>query len=345
MGIKVEPKTSVSSSSRSNDLWLKITRHSAKHKSFMKKLRNKRRRRQEAIQRRTEEYEDEKTLPPPEIDPKLEQRLCEALLSPMLELPIQGTKLIEMSGTDFENLPNLLQKLYGQGLIGLQSDGYTITSINLESISRLIEMKNLSLRSKNFPRFKTESEEIDYLLNAPSVRDKETKRVGSEIQELLIAKSHKEQLMIQMFQSAGGSQLREFCPQKTREDCRRMSRSGRACPRLHFRRIIQSHTDESLGDCSFLNTCFHVESCKFVHYEIDQTQETEPRKSGTKPRPSLQSLGSKLVPAQWINCDLRNFDTSVLGKFAVIMADPPWDIHMELPYGRYCSLFLHKPRH
>lgn len=24
---------------------------------------------------------------------------------------------------------------------------------------------------------------------------------------------------------------------------------------------------------------------------------------------------------------------SELGKFAVIMADPPWDIHMELPYG------------
>ena len=24
---------------------------------------------------------------------------------------------------------------------------------------------------------------------------------------------------------------------------------------------------------------------------------------------------------------------SSLGKFAVVMADPPWDIHMELPYG------------
>ena len=23
----------------------------------------------------------------------------------------------------------------------------------------------------------------------------------------------------------------------------------------------------------------------------------------------------------------------MLGKFSVIMADPPWDIHMELPYG------------
>mgnify|MGYP001595108976 CR=1 FL=1 len=23
----------------------------------------------------------------------------------------------------------------------------------------------------------------------------------------------------------------------------------------------------------------------------------------------------------------------MLGKFTVVMADPPWDIHMELPYG------------
>ncbi len=37
--------------------------------------------------------------------------------------------------------------------------------------------------------------------------------------------------------------------------------------------------------------------------------------------------------SQWDQCDLRNLDLSVLGKFAVLMADPPWDIHMELPYG------------
>ena len=40
-----------------------------------------------------------------------------------------------------------------------------------------------------------------------------------------------------------------------------------------------------------------------------------------------------LAPVQWVQCDLRNFDLSVLGKFSVVMADPPWDIHMELPYG------------
>ncbi len=40
-----------------------------------------------------------------------------------------------------------------------------------------------------------------------------------------------------------------------------------------------------------------------------------------------------LTVFQWIQCDLRTFDLNLLGKGAVVMADPPWDIHMELPYG------------
>lgn len=40
-----------------------------------------------------------------------------------------------------------------------------------------------------------------------------------------------------------------------------------------------------------------------------------------------------LLSLQWICCDIRYLDVSILGKFAVVMADPPWDIHMELPYG------------
>ena len=49
---------------------------------------------------------------------------------------------------------------------------------------------------------------------------------------------------------------------------------------------------------------------------------------------SIQLMDStKLVPPQWIQCDLGNFKFDVLGKFSELMADPPWDIHMELPYG------------
>lgn len=33
----------------------------------------------------------------------------------------------------------------------------------------------------------------------------------------------------------------------------------------------------------------------------------------------------EFLPPQWLDCDLRKLDTTVLGKFDVIMADPPWD--------------------
>ncbi|PWN41902.1 MT-A70-domain-containing protein [Ceraceosorus guamensis] len=39
------------------------------------------------------------------------------------------------------------------------------------------------------------------------------------------------------------------------------------------------------------------------------------------------------LPPQWMDVDLRDFDYSMLGKVDVILADPPWDIHMSLPYG------------
>jgi len=33
----------------------------------------------------------------------------------------------------------------------------------------------------------------------------------------------------------------------------------------------------------------------------------------------------KMLPPQWLDCDLRKIDVTVLGTFDVIMADPPWD--------------------
>lgn len=35
---------------------------------------------------------------------------------------------------------------------------------------------------------------------------------------------------------------------------------------------------------------------------------------------------------QWINCDIRTMDMELLGQFSVIMADPPWDIHIKFHY-------------
>ena len=40
-----------------------------------------------------------------------------------------------------------------------------------------------------------------------------------------------------------------------------------------------------------------------------------------------------LPEPQWLKIDIRTFNMKVLGKFGVIMSDPPWEIHQDLPYG------------
>ncbi|CAH8578230.1 unnamed protein product [Schistosoma intercalatum] len=229
---------------------------------------------------------------------------------------------------------------------------------------------------------------LENLLGAETIREKESKRIREEVMELLNRQSTKERFLTERFRTQGGSQVQQFCSYGTRTECSKVkSRTGdkKRCNKLHFRKIIHPHTDESLGDCSFLNTCFHVDTCKYVHYTIDYTDSVNQQLDGgvanrnvlnnkknnqndnssTTNTMSSSSLsvsssqintssidsiddgvsvggggavkdnGTSLVlyPPQWINCDIRLINMSILGKFAVIMADPPWDIHMELPYG------------
>ena len=98
--------------------------------------------------------------------------------------------------------------------------------------------------------------------------------------------------------------------------------------------------------------------CRYLHYEVDwdekdvdtsrvtQKDKKKPYRIGIGMGPNgkdvpvasiyctshihMLCLYCKQLPPQWLNCDLRRFDYSVLGKFHVIMADPPWDIHMSV---------------
>ncbi|KAM4564162.1 N(6)-adenosine-methyltransferase subunit METTL3 [Fundulus diaphanus] len=183
--------------------------------------------------------------------------------------------------------------------------------------------------------------EIESLLNQQSTKEQQSKKMSQEILALLNASTAKEQSIVEKFRSRGRAQVMEFCDHGTKEECLHSGDTPQPCTKLHFRRIINKHTDESLGDCSFLNTCFHMDTCKYVHYEIDSPPETE--SSLTGPQAGTPEIGlhaedadsnvGKLFPSQWICCDIRYLDMSILGKFSVVMADPPWDIHMELPYG------------
>jgi hypothetical protein len=108
---------------------------------------------------------------------------------------------------------------------------------------------------------------------------------------------------------------------------------GEMCKDIHFKKIIMPHTDDSLGNCSYLDTCRHMDYCKYIHYKIDEQDEKE--KLGAD-RLNLQQ--QEIKPKQWINCDLRDFDFTVLGECNVIMLDPPWDIHMSVACSQPAAL-------
>jgi mRNA m6A methyltransferase catalytic subunit len=90
------------------------------------------------------------------------------------------------------------------------------------------------------------------------------------------------------------------------------------------------------------------DTCKYVHYELDEaTSGCGDRLEHTLMQEWLVDLPGREtgiwtgepflkrgdLPSQWISCDVRRLDLRILGKFGVLMMDPPWDIHMTLPYG------------
>ncbi|XP_047950272.1 N6-adenosine-methyltransferase MT-A70-like [Salvia hispanica] len=193
------------------------------------------------------------------------------------------------------------------------------------------------------PRTEEEDmKDLEALINKKSFKEMQKSKTGEELLDLIHRPTAKETAVAAKFKSKGGSQVKEYCSALTKEDCRRQTISFIACEKVHFRRIIAAHTDVNLGDCSFLDTCRHMKTCKYVHYELDSTPDVSPMMMGQAtlhPQKSLKPQSAhycsevELGEPQWINCDIRSFRMDILGQFGVIMADPPWDIHMELPYG------------
>ncbi|CCH42022.1 N6-adenosine-methyltransferase IME4 [Wickerhamomyces ciferrii] len=120
--------------------------------------------------------------------------------------------------------------------------------------------------------------------------------------------------------------------------------------KIHFIPLIKNHTDASLGDCSYLDTCHKMDTCRYIHYqkhipqeylnsveqkcnEFNSTIIKNQKTSFWNINGSTATISRPVLPPQWINCDVRKFDFSILGKFAVVIADPAWNIHMNLPYG------------
>ncbi|XP_033928394.1 N6-adenosine-methyltransferase catalytic subunit [Melopsittacus undulatus] len=333
-----------------SDTWSSIQAHKKQLDSLRERLQRRRKQEQsgeEWGQPLTSALTSPRPRPPSDdvtaADPALERRLLLLLSDPPVTLPADADALCRVMAADDVIAPrraveSLLQKFAAQELIevrgggGAEQEGGGATgggAAGGEGLKRSRKMaSDVDL-------------EIERLLSQQSTREQQSKKVSQEILELLHASTAKEQSIVDKFRSRGRAQVQEFCDYGTKEECVRASGGERACRRLHFRRIINKHTDESLGDCSFLNTCFHMDTCKYVHYEIDAGPTAAPhcpiapapRQRSPAPKEGGDGGVDRLFPPQWICCDIRYLDVSILGKFSVVMADPPWDIHMELPYG------------
>ncbi|AMD19877.1 HCL274Wp [Eremothecium sinecaudum] len=119
---------------------------------------------------------------------------------------------------------------------------------------------------------------------------------------------------------------------------------------IHFIPNLKPQTDLTLGDCSYLDTCHKLHSCRYVHYlqyiperlmqsvnqmteQMNETQEKNRRICFYTHGDCCSSVIKSILPSQWIKCDVRKFDFTILGKFSAVIADPAWNIHMNLPYG------------
>ena len=101
----------------------------------------------------------------------------EKLLSPVLVLPVTGLKLLQVKeGSDVtEKISLALEKLETQNLVTLQHGGTCpiITGVNLDRLSRIAEAIGLTGQVEGLPQFVSVQEELDWLLNAPSLCDRE----------------------------------------------------------------------------------------------------------------------------------------------------------------------------
>ncbi len=188
--------------------------------------------------------------------------------------------------------------------------------------------KKQKTETKNIIKNDQEDLEIDQYLKEILYSQTAKNKINSadkEVTDVFNLKSDSHLSTLEKIKSKYSSTLRPFCKYGTLAECSKKQKG--TCQNVHFTPIIKPHTDTSLGDCSYLDTCRHMEICKFVHYSIEDTFFPTNRKELI-----LNSMDG-LVESQWINCDIRSFELKILGKFDVIMADPPWDIHMDLPYG------------
>lgn len=80
-------------------------------------------------------------------------------------------------------------------------------------------------------------------------------------------------------------------------------------------------TDRLWGSCEASAHCYQVLTPRYLHFQVSpcmQKDSVAPPTPAPLPLPASATAlkqVAKQSPAQWINCDIRSFDFSVLGQY------------------------------
>lgn len=160
-------------------------------------------------------------------------------------------KFTSLEDTDFTLAKNLFTSFF---------KGEQSSSIPIPADATLAQQLKKTYHTEN---------EIDHLLKKPTAKQANMMQSTNEITTLLQAPTAKEKIINEQFKTKGGIDAKKICPYATKTLCREMNYAGKECELIHFRKFIQPHTDESMGDCELLNTCPNMESCNKIHYIPD----------------------------------------------------------------------------
>ncbi|KAM3225987.1 hypothetical protein ACQJBY_058592 [Aegilops geniculata] len=105
---------------------------------------------------------------------------------------------------------------------------------------------------------RTEEEDLkdlEVLLSKKTYKEKQNTKTGEELLDLIHRPTAKETAVAAKFKTKGGSQLKEYCTNLTKEDCRRQSGSFVSCAKVNVITLILP------AQCILPHICFY---CLFV---------------------------------------------------------------------------------
>ena len=207
-------------------------------------------------------------------------RITIGLKDAFLVLGINSAKLKEVLAESEHHKPNSMAKVTEMNkkekskFTPLDDNEFSLAKNLLKNFFNISTAPNIPIPADNtlaqqLKKTYPAQDELEFLLKKLTAKQATAMKSTNEITTLLQAPTAKEKIINEQFKTKGGIDTKKICPYATKALCKEMNDGSKECELIHFKKYVQSHTDESLGDCSLLNICTNMETCNKIHYIPD----------------------------------------------------------------------------